>query len=478
MSNKNDEVMNIDKNQFKLDSPFILELKKDLDEYKERTGRTKKHLTVTYGCQMNEHDSETMDAILQEIGYEPTEDKEEADIIIINTCLIRENAELRVYGKLGEYKALKKKKPDMIIAVCGCMMQKEEPRTMIKNKFRFVDLIFGTHNIHKLPELLYNMKQSENMMIDVWEESGEIMEGIPARRKYDYKAFVNIMYGCNNFCTYCVVPYTRGREKSREVADIVEEIKQLVSEGTKEITLLGQNVNSYGKTLEEKTSFADLLREVDKIEGLDRVRFMTSHPKDLSDELIEAMKECDSVCEQIHLPFQAGSNEILKKMNRRYTKEKYLELISKIKEAIPNITVSTDIIVGFPGETYEDFQETLDVVKQVEFDSAFTFLYSVREGTPAAEMEEQVPEDEKNKRFQELLSVLHPINNKRNMMTVGNIESVLVEDVSKNDSDKLAGRTRGGKLVHFKGDNSLIGNIVNVRIDEAKTWSLEGTVVE
>lgn len=468
----------MERKEYERDNPFIKELKKDLDEYKEKTGKTKKSMIVTYGCQMNEHDSEVMEAILHDIGYEMTEDKNEADMIIINTCLIRENAELRVYGKLGEYKALKKKKPNMIIAVCGCMMQKEEPRKEIKTKYRFVDLIFGTHNLYKLPELLYNMKQSENMMIDVWEESGNIIEGIPARRKYDYKAFVNIMYGCNNFCTYCVVPYTRGRERSREVSDIVSEIEELVKEGTKEVTLLGQNVNSYGKTLDSQTTFADLLREVDKIEGLDRVRFMTSHPKDLSDDLIEAMKECDSVCEQIHLPFQAGSDRILKSMNRRYTKEHYLNLIEKIRKAIPDITISTDIIVGFPGETYEDFEETLDVVRKAKYDSAFTFLYSMREGTPAARMEEQVPEEEKNRRFQELLDVLHPINNERNQRMLGKTESVLVEGVSKNDETTLAGRTRGGKLVHFKGDNSLIGEIVNVKITEAKTWSLEGEIVE
>lgn len=465
-------------NIYDRNNPFVNELKRDLDEYREKEGKEKYAMLITYGCQMNEHDSEVMQAILSDIGYIMTEDKNQADIIIINTCLIRENAELRVYGKLGEFKALKKKNPNLILAVCGCMMQKEEPRKMIKTKYRFVDLIFGTHNLYKLPELLYNMRQSENMMIDVWEESGNIIEGIPARRLYDYKAFVNIMYGCNNFCTYCVVPYTRGREKSREVKDIVKEIEKLISEGTKEITLLGQNVNSYGKTLENKTSFAELLREIDKIEGLDRVRFMTSHPKDLSDELILAMKECDSVCEQIHLPFQAGSNKVLKAMNRRYTKEHYLELIRKIREAIPDITISTDIIVGFPGETYEDFKETLDIVKTAKYDSAFTFLYSVREGTPAAKMEEQVPEEEKNKRFQELLDILHPINNERNQRMIGNIESVLVEGESKNDKSKLAGRTRGGKLVHFKGDSSIIGEIVDVKIIDAKTWSLEGEIVE
>lgn len=466
------------KKNYERKSPFIKELKKRSDEYEQKTGKKKKSLIVTYGCQMNEHDSETMEAILSDIGYEMTEQKENADIIIINTCLIRENAELKVYGKLGEFKALKKKNPNLIIAVCGCMMQKEEPRKIIKTKYRFVDLIFGTHNIYKLPELLYNLEQSKNMMIDVWEDAGNIIEGIPARRKYDYKAFVNIMYGCNNFCTYCVVPYTRGRERSREVEDILSEIKELVKDGTKEITLLGQNVNSYGKTLKDQTTFAELLRKVDRIEGLNRVRFMTSHPKDLSDELIEAMKECKSVCEQIHLPFQAGSNKILKSMNRKYTKEHYLSLIDKIRKEIPNICISTDIIVGFPGETYEDFKETLDVIQKAKYDSAFTFIYSVREGTPASKMVDQVPEEEKNRRFQELLDILHPINNERNQQIIGKIESVLVEGISKNDKNTLSGRTRGGKLVHFKGDNSLIGEIINVKIKEAKTWSLEGEIIE
>ena len=463
---------------YDINNPFIMELKRELDEYKERTGKTKKHMIVTYGCQMNEHDSETMLALLEDIGYESTEKKEEADIIIINTCLIRENAELKVYGKIGEYKVLKKKNPDLILGICGCMMQKEGPRKIIKEKYKFVDLIFGTHNTYKIPELIYKKKQDKRMMIDVWDESSYIVEGLPAKRKYNYKAFVNIMYGCNNFCTYCVVPYTRGREKSREVEDIVSEIKELVKEGTKEITLLGQNVNSYGKTLKNKTTFAELLRRVDEIEGLDRVRFMTSHPKDLSDELIEAMKDCDSVCEQIHLPFQAGSNSILKNMNRKYTKEKYIELAEKIKKAIPDITISTDIIVGFPGESYEDFEETLDIMRKIEFDSAFTYLYSVREGTPAANMESQVPEIEKNERFQELLKTLNPISNKKNQRLLGSIQSVLVEDRSKNDSSKLAGRTRGGKMVNFKGDESMIGRIVDVEIIEAKTWSLEGAIVE
>jgi len=438
----------------------------------------KKYIILTWGCQMNEHDSEKMSGILESLGYENTEIKEEADIIILNTCLVRENAELKVYGNLGELKALKKANPDLIIGICGCMMQKREIRDIIKEKYRFVDIIFGTHNIHKLPELIANHNQHTKMIIDVWEDAEEIIEGLPAKRKYGFKAFVNIMYGCNNFCSYCIVPYTRGREKSREPQDILDEIKNLAKEGYKEVTLLGQNVNSYGKTLESKLTFADLLYLINEIDGIERIRFMTSHPKDLSNELIYAIRDCDKVCEHIHLPFQAGSNRILKLMNRKYTKEQYLELVDKIRSEIPDISLTTDIIVGFPGETDEDFIDTIDVVKKAKFDSAFTFLYSIREGTPAAKMADQVPEEIKHKRFKQLLDVLNPISHERNMRLVNTIQEVLVEEISKTDSTVLSGRTRTNKLVHFKGSANLIGKIVNVRIDNAKTWTLEGTLAD
>ncbi|TAH63616.1 MAG: tRNA (N6-isopentenyl adenosine(37)-C2)-methylthiotransferase MiaB [Gottschalkiaceae bacterium] len=437
----------------------------------------KKYSIVTWGCQMNEHDSEKMSGILESLGYESTNIKEEADLIIFNTCLVRENAELKVYGNLGELKALKRDKPDLIIGICGCMMQKEEIRDFIKDKYRFVDIIFGTHNIHKLPELLANHNLTTRMIIDVWEDGGNIIEGIPAKRKYDYKAFVNIMYGCNNFCSYCIVPYTRGREKSREANDIVKEIKMLANEGCKEVTLLGQNVNSYGKSLESKTTFAELLYLINDIEGIEKIRFMTSHPKDLSDELIYAIRDCDKVCEHIHLPFQAGSDRILKLMNRKYTKSQYLNLIEKIKSEIPDISLTTDIIVGFPGETEEDFLETIDVVKKVKFDSAFTFLYSIREGTPAANMDNQISDEIKHERLKKLLEVLNPISNENNLKLLDTVQEVLVEDTSKTDDTVLSGRTRTNKLVHFKGEKSLIGKIVNVHIVNTKTWTLEGNVI-
>lgn len=438
----------------------------------------KKYTILTWGCQMNEHDSEKMSGILESLGYIYTDTKEDADLIVFNTCLVRENAEFKVYGNLGELKALKKERPDLIIAICGCMMQKKEIRDIIKDKYKFVDIIFGTHNIHKLPELIANHNQYTRMIIDVWEDGGDIVEGIPAKRKYDFKAFINIMYGCNNFCSYCIVPYTRGREKSREPNDIINEIKELAKEGYKEVTLLGQNVNSYGKSLDSKITFAELLYLINNIEGIERIRFMTSHPKDLSDELIYAIKDCDKVCEHIHLPFQAGSDRILKLMNRKYTKEQYLGLIKKIKSEIPNISLTTDIIVGFPGETEEDFMETIDVVKKAKFDSAFTFLYSIREGTPAANMEDQLSEDTKHKRLRMLLDVLNPISHDNNSHLMNTIQEVLVEEPSKTDTTVLSGRTRTNKLVHFKGDIDLIGKIVKIEITNTKTWTLEGNIID
>ncbi|WP_278287291.1 tRNA (N6-isopentenyl adenosine(37)-C2)-methylthiotransferase MiaB [Caloranaerobacter ferrireducens] len=438
----------------------------------------RKYYIETWGCQMNEHDSEKMSGILENIGYIETNTPKEADLIIFNTCLVRENAELKVYGNLGHLKTLKSKKPEMLIAVCGCMMQKKEIRNLIKEKYSHVDIVFGTHNIHRLPELIANARQSSKMIIDVWDDSENVIEGLPAKRKYSFKAFVNVMHGCNNFCTYCIVPYTRGREKSRLPEDILKEINELAAQGCKEVTLLGQNVNSYGKTLDKKVSFAQLLRMVNEVEGIERIRFTTSHPKDLSDELILAIKECDKICEHIHLPFQAGSNKILKAMNRKYTKEHYLNLIEKIKKEIPDIAITTDIIVGFPGETEEDFEETLDVVRKVKFDSAFTFLYSIRKGTPAAEMKNQVPEDIKHKRFQRLLDTIYPISLEINQKLKDKIVEVLVEEISKTDKTKVTGRTRTNKVVHFPGDKNLIGKLVNVKITNPKTWTLEGELID
>ncbi|MTI70246.1 MAG: tRNA (N6-isopentenyl adenosine(37)-C2)-methylthiotransferase MiaB [Firmicutes bacterium] len=427
---------------------------------------------------MNEHDSEKISGILRSLGYKETENRNNADLIIFNTCLVRENAELKVYGNIGELKRLKRKNKDLTVAICGCMMQKKEIRDVIREKYKQVDIIFGTHNIHKLPELLENYRQSDNMLIDVWEDSGEIIEQIPTNRKYDYKAFLNIMYGCNNFCTYCIVPYTRGREKSRSPEKILKEVNRLAKEGFKEITLLGQNVNSYGKTLNNKMTFAELLRKINEVKGIKRIRFMTSHPKDLSDDLIYAIRDCENVCKHIHLPFQAGSNKILKLMNRKYTKEQYLELMYKIRQEIPDIAITTDIIVGFPNETEKDFEDTLDVVRKSRFDSAFTFLYSVREGTPAAKMEDQIPDKLKHERFQKLLDTLHPISYENNKRTIGKTFDVLVEGVSKNDDTMYTGRTGTNKLVHFKANEKFIGKIVNVKIKSVKTWSLQGEIVD
>jgi len=437
----------------------------------------KKYTIVTYGCQMNEHDSEKISWILENLGYEWTENKEDSDFIVYNTCLVRENAELKVYGQLGALKDLKRKNPDLILAVCGCMMQREEARRVILDKYRHVDIIFGTNNIHKLPLLIDRHKQTNEIVVDIVEDTRDIDDNIEANRKYGFKAFVNIMYGCNNFCTYCIVPYTRGRERSREPESIIKEIEKLAEEGYKEIMLLGQNVNSYGKTLNIEYTFADLLRDINKIQGIKRIRFMTSHPKDLSDELIYAMASLDKVCEQLHLPVQSGSNRILKAMNRKYTREDYLLLIEKIKKAIPDISISTDIIVGFPGETEEDFLDTLDLVKKARFDSAFTFLYSIREGTKAAQMENQVPDDIKHERFQRLLDTIYPIFYEENLKYLNKTVEVLVEEVSKNNDEVLSGRTRTGKLVHFKGSKDLIGKFVNVKITTPKTFTLEGHLI-
>ena len=437
----------------------------------------KKYLISTFGCQMNEHDSEKISWTLEGLGYKATESREDADFIIFNTCVVRNTAEEKVYGQLGELKRLKRNKPDLILAVCGCMMQREEPRNTITSKYRHVDIIFGTNNIHKLPQLIDRHLQTNDTIIDINEENREIDESIDANRKYYYKAFVNITYGCNNFCTYCIVPYTRGRERSREPESIIDEIENLAANGCKEITLLGQNVNSYGKTLDKDYTFTDLLTDINKIKGIDRIRFMTSHPKDISDELIESYGNLDKLCNHLHLPIQSGSNRVLKAMNRKYTREDYLSKIRKIKNTVDDISISTDIIVGFPGETEDDFKETLELVKEVEFDSAFTFLFSIREGTKAAGMEEQVPDDIKHRRFQELLDVLHPIGLEANKKFIGEELEVLVEDVSKNDPNKLNGRTRNNKLVHFKANKDIIGTIARVRIDDVKTFTLEGSIV-
>ena len=437
-----------------------------------------KYTIQTFGCQMNEHDSEKLCAMIEEMGYEKSVLQQECDLIIYNTCAVRENAELKVYGNLGALKNQKRKNPDLKIAVCGCMMQQPHVVEEIKTKYRHVDLVFGTHNIYKFPELLATSMDSESMLVDVWDVDGEVVEGLRSSRKFELKAFVNIMYGCNNFCTYCIVPYTRGRERSREVKDILDEIKELVKNGTKEVTLLGQNVDSYGKTLDEKVTFAQLLRKVNEIDGLERIRFMTSHPKDISDEVIYAMRDCEKVCEFLHLPVQCGSTSLLKKMNRHYSKEYYLDIIEKARREIPDIAFSTDLMIGFPGETEEDVLDTIDVVRKVKYDTAFTFIYSKRKGTPAANMENQIPEQVKHERFNRVLEAVNEEIAKISESYKDKVVEVLVEGRSKTDENLLTGRTRQNKLVNFTGGNDdLVGKLVNVKITSPKSFSLQGELV-
>ena len=434
-----------------------------------------KYIIQTFGCQMNEHDSEKLCAMLDSMGYEQGMMVDECDLIIYNTCAVRENAELKVFGHLGHLKLAKRKNPDLKIAVCGCMMQQPHVVKEIKSKYKHVDLVFGTHNLYKFPELLTKSIESENILVDVWDVDGEVVEGLKSNRKFELKAFVNIMYGCNNFCTYCIVPYTRGRERSRTPEDILNEIKELVANGTKEVTLLGQNVDSYGKTLDNPMTFAELLREVNNVEGIERIRFMTYHPKDISDEVIYAIRDCDKVCEFLHLPVQCGSSSLLKVMNRHYTKEQYLEIIEKAKKEVPDIAFSTDLMIGFPGETEEDLLDTIDVVEKVRYDSAFTFIYSKRKGTPAAEMENQIPEDVKHERFNRVLSKVNEIVGEINQSYIGKTVEVLVEGKSKTDDNRFMGRTRQNKLVNFDAKSEdLIGKLINVEITSATGFSLIG----
>ena len=456
---------------------FMKKARELVKDQSEKLGRPLTACTTTFGCQMNARDSEKLLGVLEQIGYQEETNEEDADFVIYNTCTVRENANMRVYGRLGQLNRVKKQKPHMLIGLCGCMMQEPEVVEKIKKSYRFVDLIFGTHNIYKFAELIVTRLESQRMVIDIWKDTDKIVEDLPSERKFSFKSGVNIMFGCNNFCSYCIVPYVRGRERSRNPEDIIREIQGLVADGVVEVMLLGQNVNSYGKTLEHPMTFAQLLTEIEKIEGLERIRFMTSHPKDLSDELIEVMKHSKKICKHLHLPVQSGSTEILKKMNRRYTKEQYLELVRKIKEAVPDISLTTDIIVGFPGETEEDFLETMDVVKKVRYDSAFTFIYSKRTGTPAAAMENQVPEDVVKDRFDRLLKEVQSISAEVCSVHEGTTQSVLVEAVNDHDPALVTGRLSNNILVHFPGEKELIGKIVSVRLDACKGFYYIGTRV-
>lgn len=452
---------------------YIAKCRELVRDMEKKKGRRLEACVNTFGCQMNARDSEKLIGILKEIGYEITEE-ENCDFVLFNTCTVRENANTRVYGRLGQLKNYKKKNPHMMIALCGCMMQEPHVVEKIKTTYRYVNLIFGTHNIYKFAELIYNSFQSERLLIDIWKDTDKIVEDLPNERKFPFKTGINIMFGCDNFCTYCIVPYVRGRERSRNPKDIIREIEQHVAGGVKEVMLLGQNVNSYGKNLEEPVTFAELLAEVEKIDGLERIRFMTPHPKDLSDDLIEVMSKSKKICHHIHLPLQSGSTKLLAKMNRKYTKEQYLNLVAKIKKRIPDVSLTTDIIVGFPGETEEDFSDTLDVVKQAEFDSAYTFIYSKRTGTPAALMEDQIPEEVVKQRFDRLLALIQEISAERTQKHVGTVQSVLVESMNEQDENLVTGRLENNSVVHFKGDKTMIGSIYNVKLLEAKGFYYMG----
>lgn len=455
---------------------FMKKARQLVKEQSEKLGRPLTANITTFGCQMNARDSEKLVGILERMGYVEVPD-ENADFVIYNTCTVRENANLRVYGRLGYLHSLKKKNPHMMIGLCGCMMQEPQVVEKLKKSYSFVNLIFGTHNIYKFAELVVSSLLSDRMIIDIWKDTDKIVEDLPVERKYPFKSGVNIMFGCNNFCSYCIVPYVRGRERSRNPKDIVREIERLVKDGVVEVMLLGQNVNSYGKNLDEPMTFAQLLTEIEKIEGLKRIRFMTSHPKDLSDELIEVMKNSKKICKHLHLPLQSGSSDILQKMNRRYDKEKYLNLVEKIRTAIPDISLTTDIIVGFPGETEEDFLETVDVVKKVRYDSAFTFIYSKRTGTPAAVMENQVSEGVVKDRFNRLLETVQSIGREMSARDTGKVMEVLVEEQNSQDKHLMTGRLSNNLLVHFEGDTSLIGQLCQVRLDECRGFYYMGTKV-
>ena len=450
-----------------------------------------KYFIKTFGCQMNEHDSENIAGMLEELGFSATDSFAKADIAIINTCSIRENADKRFFGTLGQLKNRRLKDDNFTVCVCGCMVQQDHVIDQIKAKYPWIDLVFGTHNIHQFPQLISEVLNRNSKIIDVWDEPNEIVEGISGKRLYPFKALVNVMYGCNNFCTYCIVPYTRSRERSRRPEDIISEVQELVKDGVKEIVLLGQNVNSYGKSGfknsyciegENDTDFAGLIYKLNEIEGLERIRFMTSHPKDLSDKLILAFKDCEKLCNSLHLPVQSGSDRVLSAMRRKYSRKDYLELVKKLRDVVPDIAITTDIIVGFPGETEEDFEDTMSLVSEVRYDSAFTFMYSPRKGTPAEKFENQIADDVKHDRFNRLLELVNTISGEINKTYEGRVVDVLVEGnskVARGETKSMAGRTQSGKLVNFEAaDDGLIGKIVKVKIVSGKQFNLKGEILD
>ena len=462
-----------------MNEQIVAEQKEYIEKVKQiQNGKDMKFYILTMGCTLNENDSEKLSGMLNEMGYRHTDIMQEADLILFNTCCIRENAEDKLFGKLGEAKKVKEQR-NALIAVCGCMTQQEHIREKITKSYPFVDIVFGTHTLHKLPEDLYNLINQNKKVEDVIDIDGEIFEDLPIKRSSNTKALVTIMYGCNNFCTYCIVPYVRGRERSRLAKDIIQEVTSLAKDGYKEITLLGQNVNSYkGDGYKDIYNFADLLRAVNKIEGIDVINFISPHPKDFSRDVIQAIKECKKVSRILHLPLQSGSSNVLKRMNRKYTKESYLELAKEIKKEIPNIVFSTDIIVGFPGETEEDFEDTLDVVKQIGFEQVFMFIYSIRVGTPAEKMENQVPDDVKHERFDRLKALVEEQIENNNKKYIGTTQNILIEGVSKTNSAMLTGRTATNKVVILDGSKELIGKMIDVKIVSEHKWYLKGEEIK
>lgn len=454
------------------------EYERKIKSYIDAQENTKKAAVITYGCQQNENDSERIRGMLKECGYEITENQDEADLIIYNTCAVRDHAEQKVFGNLGALKNLKRKKSDLIIGVCGCMMQQKQVADKIKKKYDHVDLIFGTHTLYELPSLLYDILSKHKRSIKIEDIDGQIAEDMPILREGGVTAYISVMYGCNNFCSYCIVPYVRGRERSRKSEDILKEVREVSKQGYKEIMLLGQNVNSYGKDLDEEIDFSDLLNKVSEIDGIERIRFMTSHPKDFNEKLMYTIRDNKKVTKQLHLPVQAGSDKVLKDMNRKYTAKDYIKKLEKMREIVPDICVTTDIIVGFPTETNEDFNDTIELIKKVRYDSIYSFIYSKRTGTPAAKMEMMLSDEQIHKNFEKMLEVQNEISLEINKGYIGSVQQVLAESESKTDEKMISGRTNGGKIVHFEADKSVIGKMVDVKITSVKTWFLRGEAVE
>lgn len=458
----------------KTDEALVMKQREIMEEINHLPHGGKKSLIYTLGCQQNESDSEKLSGMLKKMGYTPTENPEEADVILFNTCAVRENAEKKLFGRVGALKPLKEKNPELLLGVCGCMAQEAGMEEKFRRRYRFVDMVFGTHALYRFPEILKKALSERTQVRDVSDIDGEVTEGIPVDRASSVKSYVSVMYGCNNFCSYCIVPYVRGRERSRDYRDVINEVREIADSGCKEIMLLGQNVNSYNGGVD----FPELLYKVSEVPGVERIRFMSSHPKDISSELISVMAERENICNQLHLPVQSGSDRILKLMNRHYNTEHYLSIVDEVKRKIPDVTLTTDIIVGFPGETDEDFLKTVELLKTVRYDSIFSFIYSKRTGTPAEKMADVMTEEHKHENFSKMLEIQNEISLEKNKALIGSVQSVLVEGQSKTDHDKMSGRSEGGKLVHFSSDAVRPGDIVKVKIESVNTWTLSGKLEE